>query len=45
MQDRLLRIFALAGLLLALAPRPAGAELVCAALPDLMQAFVRNHVQ
>jgi carboxyl-terminal processing protease len=45
MQDRFLRIFALAGLLLALAPRPAGAELVCAALPDLLQAFVRNHVQ
>src|SRR3990172_5193059 len=45
MQDRLLRTLALAGLLLALAPRPAGAELACAALPDLMQAFVRNHVQ
>ena len=45
MQDRLLRILASAGLLLALVPRPAGAELACAALPDLMQAFVRNHVQ
>ncbi len=45
MQYRPLRNLALAGLLLALAPRPAGAELACAALPDLMQAFVRNHVQ
>ena len=45
MQDRSLRTLVLAGLLLAFAPRPAGAELACATLPDLMQAFVRNHVQ
>jgi len=45
MTERRLRSLVLAALLLALAPRPAGAELVCAAVPDLMQAFVRNHVQ
>jgi len=47
MTERRLRslALALAGLLLALLPRPAGAELACATIPDLMQAFVRNHVQ
>jgi carboxyl-terminal processing protease len=45
MHDRLLRFLALAGLWLALAPRPAAGELVCAALPDLMREFLRSHVQ
>ena len=45
MHCRPLRPLALAALLLALAPRPAGAELACATIPELMQAFVRNHVQ
>ncbi len=45
MRRRLVRTLALAGLVPALAPLPAGAELACAAVPDLMQAFVRNHVQ
>ena len=35
---------ALAGLALWLAPGPAAAELDCAALPELMQDFVRGHV-
>jgi carboxyl-terminal processing protease len=45
MLHRLLRTLALAGLCLTLVPRPAAAELACGALPDLMQDFLRSHVQ
>jgi carboxyl-terminal processing protease len=45
MLDRLSRTLALAGLCLALVPRPAAAELGCGALPDLMRDFLRAHVQ
>ncbi len=45
MGHRLLRNLALAGLWAALAPGPAAADLACGALPDLMQDFLRGHVQ
>ncbi len=45
MPYRLSRTLALAGLWLGLAPGPAAGELACGALPDLMQDFLRGHVQ